>query len=188
MSFPIDKFSSVTFEQVDDVRTSSERYNRNKARGNRDSYFSLAITSPPYAYSEFMPLWAKIVSYESELENFLLANPLPALAVRSGHTTAATANEGSKAIIINTTQVYQAGDFIQFVGHSKAYLIANVVSGATQALTLTSPLIEDVPISTSVLYGADVNFNVCLRDAVTATIQANNGKFTAIDAELIEQA
>nr|WP_136252880.1 hypothetical protein [Ningiella ruwaisensis] len=181
--------AKISIEQMVDTRTSKTRYFRNRARGNKSPFFMLAITSPPMPYAEFMAYSAMVNSLEGSLEVFDLPNPLPALASFSGHRPDTTFNRGLKVIDIDTDADYKPGDFIQFDNHKKVYQIASKsnISGAIR-LTLTCPLVETISTATTVLYGDDVVFQVCLNNQFSAEVDAGKSKFGVIDVELIEQA
>lgn len=188
MSYPIHPYAKIEIEQINDIRTSKSRYYRNRARGNKSSYFMLAITSPAIPYAEFVAYSAQIEALEGELSIFTLPNPLPPLASFSGHTVATTANQGVKQITIDTASNYRVGDFVQFAGHAKVYRISGVAQGAQITLTLSCPLVETVTAGTAITYGADVEFQLCMTSNYSATTDAKNSKFGVITSELIEQA
>lgn len=188
MTFPVNKFSKISIEQVDDTRTPDARYYRTKAQGNKTSYFLFSLTSPPLPYVEYMALSAKVISYRGALLNFSLPNPIPAIAANTGNSVINEAVRGGLQVDVTTSGTYSAGDFIQFSNHNKAYMISDVEVSANVTLTLTSPLYKTVPSSSLVIYGADVVFNVSLNDEYSAEISVKNSKFGVVDVEVLEQA
>jgi hypothetical protein len=189
MTYPTHEHSKISFEQLDDTRIQGARYYRNRARGNKASFFMFAITSPLLPYAEYMAHTALINALEGALEIFPFANPLPPLATFSGHSLSVNASRGDKSVTVATTADYKPGDFIQFSNHPKGYQIATKTAGSgVITVGLSCPLLEPVTTSHDVLYGADVVFQMSLNSSFTADIDAQNSKFGVIDVELIEQA
>ncbi|GBL02928.1 hypothetical protein [Glaciecola sp. KUL10] len=189
MNYPYHPNSKIEITQVNDTRISKARYYRNRARGNRASYYMISITSPSLPYDQYMELCALYESLEDGLEIFKLPNPLRPLAAFSGHTVESATQAGLKQINIDTNEPYKVGDFIQFDNHVKVYRIAGVlVDGAILTITLACPLYTSVPANTLVKYGADVEFQCSLLNEFRSTINANKSDRGVIDVELIEQA
>lgn len=184
MIFPIDKFAKVEIEQRNDIRAPKERLTRNRARGTRSPYFALMLATPSIPYNEYIPLSAAIDGYEGALEIFVIQNPIPSIYENENDVTIDYEQKGSKQISINYAGNYSAGDFIQFSGHAKAYRIMSVDG---QNITLTHPLVQDVADGATVRYGKHVQFQMCINDTHTTTIDVKQSKFGIIDVELIEQ-
>ncbi|MFW8589814.1 hypothetical protein ACOI22_03330 [Glaciecola sp. 2405UD65-10] len=184
MIFPVDKFAKVEIEQRNDIRASKERLTRNRARGTKSPYFALMLTTPSIPYNEYIPLSAAVDGYEGALEIFVVQNPIPSIYENENDNTIDFEPKGSKTIGIDYTGNYSAGDFIQFSGSTKAYRIMEVDG---QSITLTHPLLTDIAAGESVYYGKNVQFQMCVNDTHTTTIDVKQSKFGIIDVELIEQ-
>lgn len=186
MTFPIYKFRSIEIEQINDIRITNDRLFRNRARGVRQPYFIISLTSIPLKRNEYLALSAEVISYEGAYEIFEFNNPVPALSVVSGSVVFEQTLKGDKTIRIQSGANYQTGDFIQFEGSTKAYLIAGVTNSAgIQTIRLSCPLIKTIALNATVFYGADVVFQMAVRK--TNSVQISTSKFGVIDVELIEQ-
>lgn len=190
MSFPVSLFQKISFEQITDTRMVDERYYRNRQRGNKAPFFMISCTTIPLDYEAYMAASAKIESYESGLELFTLPNPFPITGTQfPDYNLNATVSAGVKSVVMDRVVDYKVGQFIQFSSHSKVYRIADTSSnGVNTTVSLTCPLLEGVLNTDSVTYGANVLFQLCVNDQFTTEVEANNGKFSVIDVELIEQA
>ena len=189
MSFPIDKFRVAEIEQIDDIRTPKTRYYRDRAVGNKDSYFMIPVTSIPLKYNEYMRVSAIIQSYRGSLEIFELNNPFPAIESFTNLALDSNALAKQSTIYIDGSRGVAVGDFIQFSNHPKVYWIADVSTAASRTtVKLTCPLAENITTSDSVIYGSDVVFQVCLGDSLSSQISSDSSKYGVVDVELIEQA
>lgn len=196
MTLPTDQFAQINIEQIVDVRLSGgNRYRRNRRLGNKKPYWMISLTTVPLDYSEGVKLSAYLNSLLGELSVFSLKNPLPALAVRSGVSTSSTAGKNDTTVALggfsaSQPQAVMAGDFIRFNGHSKVYRVtatANANSGGTAVVKVTPPLMQSVNSATGVEYGADVNFQVSLRDTVEMSVNGSDAGYSVYNIDLIEQ-
>lgn len=186
MTFPITKFKYIEFEQINDTRITKDRFYRNRARGTQHSYFKFALTTIPLRNDDYRELSAEVMGYEGSFEIFSINNPIPALSSVTSDVTYEQTIKGSKTIRIQTTKDYKVGDFIQFSGSTKAYIISGLTdSGGIKTIRLSCPLIKTILIGSSVIYGANVVFQMSLRNPNTVQIDTSN--FGVLDVELIEQ-
>ena len=178
----------ISIEQVTDIRSPDDRYFRNRARGIRAPYFRLSLTTPPLEYAEHMEVSAQIESFEGAFEVFTFANPLPALASFANQNVNASFAKGVKSVVIAGSHAFRVGDFIKFSNHAKVYRISSVTPGTNTTIGLSCPLIESISAVTDLIYGANVNFQVCLSNNYSQEVSGKNGNFGMVDVELIEQA
>jgi hypothetical protein len=189
MTFPTSKFSEYEIEQVTDTRISDERYFRNRARGNKACYYLITLTTPNIEYSEYIALCAKLESYENGLIIFQLPNPQVSLATFGEQSVSRNAATGTDEVSLLGQRSFKVGDFVQFNNHPKAYRFHDVdVRATTTVIKLSCPLVEAVPTSTKMIYGANVNFQVSLNSKFVQKTSVKNSKFGIVDVELIEQA
>ena len=137
------------------------------------------LTYAPMTHAQFAPIWAFIVAQRSQYETFtwkLLSRMWPLRGAGGGtplvNNQAGSPEElqiGSRNVVTsgwpNSTAVLKAGDFVQFAGHTKAYLVtADVTSGGAGAATLPiePALIVGPAHNAAITLGPDVAFNCAL--------------------------
>lgn len=195
MSFPVHLFSSVNAYLEHDTRISDPRLYRNRSRGNKDPYYRITLTTDWLEYNRRVALDAALDYYQGAFEVFTLINPMPVISQRTGLQLNADYDKGTQIITMrglpfNETNALMAGDFIQISGFTKAYRVAQTASadsGGAANVTLTQPLIDDVPFNAAVNHGANVEFQVCMDYRNSPNIDGINNMNTMVDVELIEQ-
>lgn len=186
--FPINLFSQISIEQVTDNRAPDDRYFRNRARGSRSPYYRLSLTTPMLDYEEHTEASAQIESFEGEFEIFTVSNPFVPLASFANQNVNATFAKGVKSVSITGSHAFRVGDFVKFSNHAKVYRISSVTPGTNTTIKLSCPLLESISNTTDLIYGANVNFQVCLSSSYSQEVKASDGNFGIVDVELIEQA
>jgi len=194
MAYPSSDFKTVSLtSNIDESQHMSES-GKTQARRHGGQRFELTIEHPPQTKAEFMPNWAFLRSQQGRDQSFTITLPdksTPLGAVTGSPKTQAAIARGTSQLAINdlaysTTDVFYAGDMINF-NHSKAYkIVSRVDSGAQDLLTtyagdpLTTyaadelqtaesgqavvtifpPLIEDVAAGVAIQYGANFTMTV----------------------------
>lgn len=187
MTFPTNAFKAVEFEQVDDVRVTTDRLYANRARGSKATYFRFALATPPTPYNQGMRIGAKLAQYQSGLKVFTLPNPLPPIGNQAAIQLDGVALTGSTSIdVTGISGTIYAGDFIRIAGSTKCYMVAEDTT--TSPIELTSELVQTYANDSAVDYGVDVDFQVSLSaNASMIKVGANQSKFISYDIEVIEQ-
>lgn len=193
--FPIDKFSSVKAELVSFVIAPEERLRRYKSASSKSPLYRFTLTSPPLDFREAMAVDAVLDSYHGNLTNFQLKNPIPQQKQNTGLFLQQHASKGDETISIGGFAASEqdaviAGDFISINGNTKGYRVcfdADANSAGIAEVTLTQTLLQDHLSPSTIKYGEEVVFQVCMEDRDSADITAEQSKFVVHDVELIEQ-
>jgi len=134
--------------------------------------WTLDLTTPTLVYTQSMALYAFACSLEGRFKSFQLANPLPPLGHGIGSQSSAryVHMPGDNKVSIknapaNQMGALQAGDFIQFLSHSKAYMITKPVNtnGVGETTVFFTPsLRQRIEVGTVIRTGSNVKFNLAM--------------------------
>lgn len=194
--FPQNKTASISFELVNDTKTPKARLFRYRSEGSEDPYFKISVTSIPLEYSEGMAWGMEISSKRGPLKVFDYPNPFPAIRTLNSVVLYQDASKGDESIKVITSQsnqpgVVAGGDFVQIQGSAKAYGIRpfgyTSDGDGVVTLLLTQGLVKDYPAGSSIAYGADVVFSVCIEKSDDVSVKSSDAKHIVHDVELIEQ-
>jgi len=133
--------------------------------------FKFSATYPPMSRAEFAPVIAFIMKQRSQKETFQIA--LPDLKNAKGDVSGVVLVNGLHSAgdttidVDGMTGTLKAGDFVQFNGHSKVYMVVADATDSSGSATLTiePPLREDVADNSAVTYDG-VEFTVRLTNDV----------------------
>ncbi|ANB27231.1 hypothetical protein A6F57_19830 [Alteromonas stellipolaris] len=194
-SFPIQYFTEVDPQFVVDIVKNEERLYENKSQGSEAPYYVFALTSKAIGHDEAMEISGHLDWYKDSLRNFTLNNPLKSVRSHSGLYLANAASEGDEEIEIaglpvSTAKAVWGGDFIQFDNDSKGYRLAfseNSTAAGTCTATLTQPLLQAMASGTPIAYGANVEFQVCVKSRQGGEFGIKSSGRVVFDIELMEQ-
>ena len=165
------EFRSINFSSEQKTITSTSDSGKMYTVQVDGQRFKFSATYPPMSRAEFAPVIAFIMKQRSQKETFQIA--LPDLKNAKGDVSGVVLVNGLHSAgdttidVDGMTGTLKAGDFVQFNGHSKVYM---VVADATDSLgsatlTIEPPLREDVADNSAVTYDG-VEFTVRLTNDV----------------------
>lgn len=165
------EFASVGFSSEQKTITSTSDSGKMYSVQIDGQRFKFSASYPPMNRSEFAPVYAFIMKQRSQKETFQIA--LPDLKNAKGDVSGVVLVNGSHTAgdttidVDGMTGTILAGDFVQFNGHSKVYMVvADATATAGSAtLTIEPPLRENVADNSAVTYDG-VEFTVRLTNDV----------------------
>ncbi len=175
MYFPAQFVSPRSARLVSSTQTQLNKTHGGAARPSSSGMqqrFAIELNTPPLNYADAMHLYSFVVSLEGQFKHCLLANPLPQIGNGLGAqaTVRSALAQGGQVISVtdgapSVLSALKPGDFVQFVNHSKAYLVTSVANtnGLGQStFTVTPSLRKAVPVGTLVRSGQAVQFSMAL--------------------------
>ena len=194
-AFPIHFFRQVEVTLILDVVKPEERLYENKSLGSEDPYYLFALTSTPVRHDDAMEISGILDWYNDSIRNFLLPNPLKSVRKHSGLYLATSGLAGSQVLQVaglppSREKAVWGGDFVQPDINTKGYRIAfsgNTDAAGRATITLTQPLLHNIPAGTKLHYGDDVNFQVCVKNRNGGEFGVKDAGKTIFDLELMEQ-
>lgn len=194
-AFPIQFFRQVEVTLILDIIKPEERLYENKSLGSEDPYYLFALTSVPVSHDDAMEISGVLDWYNDSIRNFLLPNPLKSVRKLSGLYLTTSGFVGSQVLHVeglppSREKAVWGGDFVQPDTSTKGYRIAfSANSDATgrATITLTQPLLHNIPAGTQIRYGDDVNFQVCVKNRNGGEFGVKDAGKTIFDLELMEQ-
>lgn len=195
MAFPTTEYKLIGIEsnQAEGQYTSESGIMQSRRFGGQR--FKMSIQLPPLTKAEMMPINAYLEGLQGESTSFTVSLPDIMLGTVAGTPIVnGTYQAGEYQVSIDgltsgLTSAYAAGDFINFSGHTKAYMIvSNADSGADDIIldessgnildessgtilaessgqadvTIYPPLVENVADAESVSHGTSFSFTVKL--------------------------
>tara|TARA_B100002049_G_C16070282_1_gene372464 strand:- start:645 stop:1238 length:594 start_codon:yes stop_codon:yes gene_type:complete len=194
-AFPIQFFRQVEVTLILDIIKPEERLYENKSLGSEDPYYLFALTSTPVSHDDAMEISGILDWYNDSIRNFLLPNPLKSVRKHNGLYLTTSGFVGSQVLHVaglppSREKAVWGGDFVQPDINTKGYRLAfSANSDATGrgTLTLTQPLLHNLPAGTQIRYGDDVNFQVCVKNRNGGEFGVKDAGKTIFDLELMEQ-
>jgi len=165
------EFASVGFSSEQKTITSTSDSGKMYSVQIDGQRFKFSASYPPMNRSEFAPVYAFIMKQRSQKETFQIA--LPDLKNAKGDVSGVVLVNGSHTAgdttidVDGMTGTLKAGDFVNFNGHSKVYMVVAdaTASSGSATLTIEPPLREDVADNSAVTYDG-VEFTVRLTNDV----------------------
>jgi hypothetical protein len=165
------EFASVGFASEQKTITSTSDSGKMYTVQVDGQRFKFSASYPPMTRAEFAPVIAFIMKQRSQKETFQIA--LPDLKNAKGDVSGVVLvnglhNAGDTTIDVDgMTGTLKAGDFVQFNGHSKVYMVVADATDSSGSATLTiePPLRENVADNSAVTYDG-VEFTVRLTNDV----------------------
>jgi len=194
-AFPIQFFRQVEVTLILDIIKPEERLYENKSLGSEDPYYLFALTSTPVSHDDAMEISGILDWYNDSIRNFLLPNPLKSVRKLSGLYLTTGGFVGSQELKVaglppSREKAVWGGDFLQPDINTKGYRIAfsaNSDPTGRATITLTQPLLHNIPAGTQIRYGDDVNFQVCVKNRNGGEFGVKDAGKTIFDLELMEQ-
>jgi len=158
MSFPTTPvFQSVAVKSVDPTLFSESVSGRTQARKVSGQRWELKAKYPPMTQTDFMPVYAYVVSQRGRFNTFTIR--IPVLEDARGTASGAFLVNGAKTAgqtviaIDGGTGTLVAGDFVKFA-HDKVYMIvANTeTSGNTSSITVSPALVTSIADDEAIVY------------------------------------
>jgi hypothetical protein len=165
------EFKSVSFASEQKTITSTSDSGKMYSVQIDGQRFKFSASYPPMRRSDFAPVYAFLMKQRSQKETFQIA--LPDLKNAKGDVSGVVLVNGSHTAgdttidVDGMTGTIKAGDFVNFNGHSKVYMVVDdaTASSGSATLTIEPPLREDVADNSAVTYDA-VEFTVRLTNDV----------------------
>jgi len=165
------EFASVGFSSEQKTITSTSDSGKMYSVQIDGQRFKFSASYPPMNRSEFAPVYAFIMKQRSQKETFQIA--LPDLKNAKGDVSGVVLVNGAHSAgdttidVDGMTGTLKAGDFVNFNGHSKVYMVVvdATDSSGSATLTIEPPLREDVADNSAVTYDG-VEFTVRLTNDV----------------------
>jgi hypothetical protein len=165
------EFRSINFSSEQKTITSTSDSGKMYTVQVDGQRFKFSATYPPMSRAEFAPVIAFIMKQRSQKETFQIA--LPDLKNAKGDVSGVVLVNGLHSAgdttidVDGMTGTLKAGDFVQFNGHSKVYMVVADATDSSGSATLTiePPLREDVADNSAVTYDG-VEFTVRLTNDV----------------------
>jgi hypothetical protein len=165
------EFASVGFSSEQKTITSTTDSGKMFAVQVDGQRFKFSASYPPMNRSEFAPVYAFVMKQRSQKETFQIS--LPDLKDAKGSISGTVLVNGAHSAGDTTIDVdgmtgeIKAGDFVNFAGDTKVYMVvsdATAVAGAA-TLTIEPPLRSDISNDAAVTYDG-VEFTVRLTNDV----------------------
>ena len=162
------EFRSLNFSSEQKTLTSTTDSGKMFSTQVDGQRFKFSATYPPMSRSDFAPVYAFIMKQRSQKETFQISLPdiknakgnvSGVVLVKNSHTA------GDTTITVDAmTGTLKAGDFVQFAGHNKVYMVVAdaTADGSNEAtLTIEPPLRSAVSDNAVVTYDG-IEFTVRL--------------------------
>lgn len=193
--FPTQDFESIQAEMKSHIVIPGQRLNRYRSKTSKEPYYEFSLQSQIKPYREFSRIDAVLDSYHGEFHIFKLPNPMVSHKAQNGLYLYQSANKGTSQIIVggfaaNEDDAVIAGDFIKLNGSEKAYRIkadARASASGTAVVHLTQGLVSNHSAPSSISYGADVEFQVCMVERDSDATTADKSRWGSHFVRLIEQ-
>ena len=165
------EFASVGFSSEQKTITSTTDSGKMFSVQVDGQRFKFSASYPPMTRSEFAPVYAFIMKQRSQKETFQIS--LPDLKNAKGNVSGVVLVNGAHSAgdttidVDGMTGTLKAGDFVNFNGHSKVYMVVADATDSSGSATLTiePPLRENVADNSAVTYDG-VEFTVRLTNDI----------------------
>lgn len=146
-------FASINFVDNRPVLINQTLSGKKSARQIGAQYFSFTVNMPPVEQTTAQEIFAFLAKQKGGYENFDITAPLHNKGTGHNETDilvngAQTAGDSSIAIdgFNGHNKVLEAGDIIQFAGHSKVYMVEDTVnaSGGAATVNILPNLVADL--------------------------------------------
>ena len=166
------EFRSLNFSSEQKTLTSTTDSGKMFSTQVDGQRFKFSATYPPMSRSDFAPVYAFIMKQRSQKETFQISLPdiknakgnvSGVVLVKNSHTA------GDTTITVDAmTGTLKAGDFVQFAGHNKVYMVVAdaTADGSNEAtLTIEPPLRSAISDNAVVTYDG-IEFTVRLTNDI----------------------